>query len=244
MRLSTVQWAVVGMVLANLLVFFWPDPTNHSAAERSAAETSTLVLLEDPEPAAPQLNSDVPEKSEAPEEPEEKQERTARCWLIGPIVSGDMQDLLTQYAERAGLNYSWEARSAAVPRDYWVYVPSNSEKSEIRRLGRALKDVGVDNYPINDGELKGHLSLGLFKQKQRAEAVVEQVSKLGFSAAVLTRQISRQEDWMKLQAYDDTPVREQLGESLSTISLQPIACPNAITRVDTLKTELIPNVAG
>ena len=64
---------------------------------------------------------------------------------------------------------------------YWVYLPSQSSRAAASALGKQLEQKKIrDYYVINSGSQKNGLSLGHFKEKERAQGLIKRVQKAGF----------------------------------------------------------------
>ena len=223
MSLRWIHWLVASLVLANLLLFLWPESETRQQERPGQGDVPRLLLLhevaafadiEDAVSSVPETSTIDSEVAQATEAPAATLQQML-CWSLGPAQPATIESL-TQSLQQLGLQVSTENRVVMVPKDYWVYVPTDGTREQVRFIGRSLREQGIDNYPINDGELQGSLSLGLFRSRERADAVVSDAVNEGFSANVYQRMQSIEEPWFLLRGVDADiePSLRQLGSEL------------------------------
>ncbi|MDN0077527.1 SPOR domain-containing protein [Crenobacter sp. SG2303] len=136
-------------------------------------------------PIAPQ--STVPQPVAAAPAPAPAPTKVAnRCYSWGALnetlyarVKGGLPGLKLSAAQ-------WRAESQQAPSKnskYWVFYPAQATAAESHTLAAELKGKGFDNYPVNDGEFKGTLSLGLFANESGADTLLAKLKAAGFTNA-------------------------------------------------------------
>ena len=120
------------------------------------------------------------------------------CWYVGPVDQASAQERLVAALAEQGLQLNLVLRRMEADPDYWVHLPT--AEASPRQLSRELRERGVDNFPIPEGELAGDLSLGLFRSQQRAQAVQDRVRGMGYLAEIFERPRSREEAWAALDS--------------------------------------------
>jgi len=248
MNRRLVYWLLLTLLVANVLVYFWPLPDTSQPAPSPARQVPTLVLLSEveevvvPEPAPvvpdaapaiqPLLVADLQPIVISAERLSVPASQVVElvplsCWYVGPVDQAEVQALLVAALQAQDLTMNLELRSMEADPDYWVHLAAGVLSP--RELGRELRGKGVDNFPIPEGQLMGNLSLGLFRSQTRAQAVREKVRDMGYPAEIFERPRSREEAWAALNSREIV----QLGWSLESgpiplhpaLQLQPRACP-------------------
>ena len=279
MKPKLVHWLIAAMLVANGVLFFWPQPAPLAPPDLAVPGVKQLVLL-DEDAAEPTVNEEagVPSEQQQPsvatlpvetvaEAPEpvaetatdepvqtvavtagESMEPTAdaeeenppspsaaaeesmqspavaeqaaelvevppesvaeaatpapapppRCWLAGPVETATLRESLKAQFNSSGLPLNLVLERVAAEPEYWVHMPTSGTRDEVRRLRGELRREGFDNFIINDGELTGDLSLGLFRSQGRAEAVRTSLREKDYPAEIFLRPRSREEAWIAL----------------------------------------------
>ncbi|MFB9888107.1 hypothetical protein [Balneatrix alpica] len=88
-----------------------------------------------------------------------------------------------QWWQQYGVNLPLRAVQANLPGDYWVYAspPDGQQQQRLQGLAKLLK---VEMLPINQGELRGYWSLGVYGRHSLAEWVKQQAVEAGLEAKV------------------------------------------------------------
>ena len=124
------------------------------------------------------------------------------CWLAGPVDDVIVQQRLEATLTGHGLTMDLVLRQVLTEPDYWVHMPLQGSVAEQRAVRSELRGKGLDNFPIQDGELAGALSLGLFRSEARARGVMQRVQQLGYQASIFERPRSQEEVWVALDSAD------------------------------------------
>lgn len=144
-----------------------------SAAEaRAAAETAAA----EPAPAA----------TEAPPEPVPAPVATIACTQAGSFAAADARRFETRI-DRLGFGERQSRTSVPFQEvsSHLVYLPPNGGKEGADRRVAELKDKGVTNYFVMQGEgpMKWAVSLGVFKTETAAQSLVAALGKQGVRGA-------------------------------------------------------------
>ncbi|MDJ0879472.1 MAG: hypothetical protein QNI86_12715 [Halieaceae bacterium] len=164
-----------------------PEPMqNEPVPEQSLAggpepETGPLpVDNEESALAAAVAGSGEPEEAESPAPEFTGPEPPWRCWLAGPVDNDALNEQLTVDFAAAGVSMDLVLQATEITPDSWVHLPTSGEQADVRRLSQELRQVGIDNFPINSGPLAGSLSVGLFRSERRAIAVRDSLRSRGY----------------------------------------------------------------
>ncbi len=107
---------------------------------------------------------------------------SSSCYRLGVFSSFDQAQAVTALWQASGSRID-EQRTALDP-DYWVYIENPGSGSARRALRQQLLDMGLDNYWVQRGELGGHLSLGLYRNKDSADALLHMLEGRGYPAKI------------------------------------------------------------
>ena len=84
-----------------------------------------------------------------------------------------------------------------VPTHYMVYLDNVASREEALKVVQVLRDEQIASFMVRHNE--GYrLSLGLYKQKENAEKVYQQVMNLGYTPAMTEKQHETTEKWVVL----------------------------------------------
>ena len=109
-----------------------------------------------------------------------------KCYDIGPFAD---EVIARQWLAGSGFSsHQIFQTDVATPSDYQVYYPAakSAEQARINKLMLVAKGL-QDSWLISDGENKGGISLGVFKEKQRATVFKSQLAERGIQAEIVQR---------------------------------------------------------
>jgi len=108
------------------------------------------------------------------------------CTEVGPLTTTDARRFEARLAAlNLGDRQSREAVQAQDVTSWLVHIPSQGSKEAADRKAAELRDLGVTNFFIMQGDsaLKYAISLGVFKTESGAEALLAQLGKQGVHTA-------------------------------------------------------------
>ena len=171
------------LLLANLLLLGW-------------------VLWVDPEPSAALPATDANElpiygqsNSRASTGPDTA-DAASQCVYIGPVPDASAAQQLSATLAKRGIKVRVVPREARVWLGHWVQVQgfADKEQAEIARQ-RLLRAELPDAYVMQDGPIS-IISLGVFRERGRAERVIEAARQAGFKAVMQDRVRTAMEYWV------------------------------------------------
>lgn len=213
MRLPLVYWLIAAALLANGAVFLWPEPKPPEIMLGSGKGLGDLVLLKELEGSARlRPMPSRPTADDSPATPPNRGAGPARldngsCWLAGPVEDENLSTRLAAELAAAGVSMDLVLQTTEVAPTHWVYIRTSGSQADVRRLSRVLREAGWENFPITDGPLLGNLSVGLFRNENRAISVRDRLLKAGYAADIYRRTAFREQPWLVL----DGVGREALG---------------------------------
>ncbi len=199
------RWIFFTLILGNLLllVVMWQKPSGavYSAANApvdTAAGGQKLTLLREANVVLPKSGSASSAR------------RHQRCFVLGPYNEEvDARHALAR-AQSLGLRARVKVTdlSTGEPAEYWVHVPPRRSRQAAKKVLKDLQRRAIDSFIITTGELAEGVSLGLFRSRESAEALVNQVSGYGIPVAIEVVEKAETEYWFEI------PVSPSFGERL------------------------------
>jgi len=114
------------------------------------------------------------------------------CRALGPFAQEQEARTVAGQLDQLGVPSSPRQTEVREASGYWVYLPSMSQEAA-QEVARRLDKLGDKDYFIGK---QHYISLGIFKDRTRAEGRVEQMHKLGLDAVLRARQHTRRTWWL------------------------------------------------
>jgi len=109
---------------------------------------------------------------------------------------------------------------------YWVFIPAKKSRKEALDISRRLTKLSIkDHYVVTGGENENTLSLGLYRDKQNADARLQEVISKGFNAEKQIRIEQWPEFWLDYAiASDQVEKLPNIKEINPDISANKVEC--------------------
>lgn len=196
------RWVALLALLANMLLAVWYVVIVRPAEQRLAAPVP-LVLERNPALPEVRLLAELDEASRSqagvhpyPMPAQKTVPPDPPCLLIGPVPERVSAVQLRERFQSLGLEPDFRLFSVELPPVYAVYLPAYGSEQEAREVLRGLRAAGIDSFYIQDGDLRGGISLGVFSQADLAQALRAQRLAEGYPALVRTQVKTRSEIWV------------------------------------------------
>jgi hypothetical protein len=149
-----------------------------------------------------------------------------RCVGIGPFSRLDRFDAAMTILRAAAYEPAQRTENGDVWLGHWVYLANVTTQGQADTLGSVLAEEGVhDTYFDPSGEEGDILSLGLFREFERAETVRERALAAGFEPVMEDRTRVGTLYWADLVlATDEELDLEPLQEAGRIIRMDPRPC--------------------
>ncbi len=187
------RWIFLTLLLLNLLVFGlqWAnmDPAPGMPVQAPpSANVEPLVLLSEATPAqlarAPAARAEAakPATSAKPA-PAAKPGEEPLCLVVGPVEAETSAQQILAAFRAAQIPARMTSKDVAHAPDYWVYLPPLPNRdAAIRRLREIQQDMRIDSFLISQGPLVNGISLGLFKNIEKAQELQRERIQQGLDA--------------------------------------------------------------
>ena len=213
-RLSMASRIVLGtLLLANLvvalyLIFAEPSAVRQGERPPEVTQDQSLKLISELSAGERVPRAQRSDRAFSPPE-EEAEPTTCRAW--GPFANSEVLEpvrALVLEADPAARVVSFEIEAAP---DYLVYMDSDNNLDNARRILQELQSQGIEAYVIAGGEYVTSVSAGVFSNRESAEALVGRLSDLGYAPALQALERSQQATYLMARV----PADYQAGESSS-----------------------------
>lgn len=147
-----------------------------------------------------------------------------QCVVVAGFDNADEAQAWLGNAQREEwLDPAPDTRRVAEAPLHWVLVPPLATRAEAQALLNKLRARGVDSYLITQPPNRNAVSLGLFKSRQAAQAVLRKRQQEGVAATLAEYPREREEHIVVLQTADPDSLLEQLPKKLSA-NVESDAC--------------------
>lgn len=151
----------------------------------------------------------------------------AGCFRIGPIADGQLADTIRARLTATGSATSLAAEEGQVWVGHWVQLESVASRDEADAVVARLAAGGLPDAYVLQTSPPYSISLGVFRDRERADAVAAAAARLGFRARLTDRFRSGLQYWLSVgvPAGATLPL-EQLGrESGQILRAEAVPCP-------------------
>ena len=189
-----------------------PEPDS----DAPTAETASESPMPKPIVMATAIPETVVRSAATPADP-----AAARCQTIGPIKDALQADQIM--AAIAGQVTRIDLREQRLPQidGYQILSPPQASLDDSRALTAKMTAAGFnDFYILQSGPLGRRVSLGVYRDKQRAEDTRAELAALGFDTELLPRSTPQSRFWLEVEllapvaALDLTEAQQSLGGKL------------------------------
>src|SRR5690554_6355725 len=138
--------------------------------------------------------------------------RAAVCYVAGPYNEADNATNLLSGAVALGFNGKTKALEVVSdePSEYWVRVSPRTSREAVMRTLIQLHQKKIDSCLVTQGELADGISVGLFRNKDSAYGLQDQIKSLAIPAEVRVINKNTTEYWVEIIE------TAQLNEALRT----------------------------
>ncbi len=229
------------LLVINAIFFLWAESGRQTEPSVSPngviAPVERLVLLDElprpPEPglSAPDLQSGPEPSAEsgppvratgtgaAPETSQEAGEQAGQqCYRIGPFAN---REAASEFASRQRVQDQIEAESFFEVKGYWIMYPPAETLAGGRRNLERLQAMGLqDLWLFEQGPWQGAISLGMYAEQSRAEALAKRLRERGLEVKVMPKRQTLTRYWVRLDRAIHAVWREEMPAGLVAMPCQ------------------------
>jgi cell division protein FtsN len=189
-----------------------PPVTDTVAADASEpgqpAESPQLPAVVEAEEPALVEEAPPPEPPESPSEP--------ICASVGAFDKRSQAELLSVRLLAQGVKTEIASESTNEQAGFWVLIPPQRDRETAVEIAKQLEAAGVDDlWRFTSGKLAHAISLGLFRDEERAKARRDKITAMGFESEVQPRYREQTNYWLNYQYTGESPLTEDRWRELS-----------------------------
>ncbi|MEW8033122.1 MAG: hypothetical protein AB2540_15620 [Candidatus Thiodiazotropha endolucinida] len=190
------------------------DRTETPDADLSLEERAPIEPVTEPLPEVPIAEAETPAEPEfdMPESENAVAEIPAPdvipvCRTIGYLESRSDAEIISVSLRALGLKPELQSETSNEQAGVWVLIPPQATRREAIEISNRLERDGVsDLWRFTSGELVHAISLGLFRNEERAEARKNEIIDLGYEAIIKPRYRQKTKYWLYFQ--EGTPTSD------------------------------------
>lgn len=220
------------LLLANLLFLgwrYWVAPTEVPANRLLAAgKEPAIEALNRPVagPQDPRRSTATPSGSRRSQLPVPA---NSRCVRVGPIVEGALAQTVRARLSRAGFDAAASAEEGQIWVGHWVQLDSVATREEADQAVARLAAGGLPDAYVLQTSAPYSISLGVFRDRARADNVAATAARLGFRPQTTDRFRVGTQYWVNviLPAGRSLPLDALGQESGQILRAEQVVCPTA-----------------
>ncbi|MBM4196703.1 MAG: SPOR domain-containing protein [Gammaproteobacteria bacterium] len=149
------------------------------------------------------------------------------CWRVGPIADPAVADALRARLDRLGFSPVLRNESGQIWVGYWVQLEPVPTREEADAMVARLSAGGLPDAYVVQTQPTFAVSLGVFRDRERADAVVATASSLGFRSQVGDRYRAGMQAWLtvRLPPGRKLPLQELGQQTGQILRSEPADCP-------------------
>ena len=205
---SYMRQIFLSLVGINLLILMWGLFLTGGAAENASASSGGGSSIAGQAQDSVGRNTAVPELNAAGVLPDPEKEKPNRvevqplCEIVGPFPDSREASNFMERLSAIDIASSEHQLELSAGSNYWVYLAPSTTRKDARRVLKDLQSQEVDSYVVPKGEYANAISLGMFTQKNLANAVVSKVVGLGFDPNLKVIDRTQVEIWVMVSSTD------------------------------------------
>jgi hypothetical protein len=166
------------------------------------------------EEAAAEPDARVADAGEAPIETPAPAEEPV-CATIGYLENRSDAEIVSVRLRALGLKPDLESETSNDQAGIWVLIPPQASRRKAIEIANRLERDGItDLWRFTSGELVHAISLGLFRNEERAEARRKEITDLGYEVMIKPRYRQLTKYWLYFQERTPAVVTEQVWGGL------------------------------
>jgi cell division protein FtsN len=211
------------------------DTGPEAAPAQSSVETSELspksvLSVPEPEPEPEPTQAPATVQIESSDVVQESVEDVPGCSIIGYVESRSDAEQISVRLRALGLKPEIQSERRNEQAGFWVLIPPQQTRQDAIKIAKRLERSGVnDLWRFTSGDLAHAISLGLFRDEERAEVRRSEIKALGFESIIQPRYRESTRYWLSFQATGNNPIKEidwqGLLQDYPQLVAEQIDCP-------------------
>lgn len=151
------------------------------------------------------------------------------CRMVGYLETRSDAEIVSVNLRAMGFKPELQSETRNEQAGIWVLIPPQTSRRKAINIANRLEQDGItDLWRFTSGELVHAISLGLFRNLERAEARKKEIEDLGYEVIIQPRYRQQTQYW--LYFHEDTPLSEVKDEwdgllvKFPDIEIKKVAC--------------------
>ncbi|MCU7880780.1 MAG: hypothetical protein KZQ66_01860 [Candidatus Thiodiazotropha sp. (ex Lucinoma aequizonata)] len=154
---------------------------------------------------------------------------TPICKTVGFLESRSDADIVSVRLRALGLKPDLESETRNEQAGVWVLIPPQASRHKAIEIANRLEKDGIaDLWRFTSGELVHAISLGLFRDGERAEARRKEITEMGYEAIIKPRYRQKTNYWLHYQGEQLSAITKKSWDALladfPNLELKEVAC--------------------
>jgi len=138
------------------------------------------------------------------------------CGDVGFFDKRSEAELLSVRMLAQGLKTEIASELSNEQAGFWVLIPPQKDRDAAIEIAKRLEAAGVaDIWRFTSGNLAHAISLGLFRDEERAQARKEQIAGMGFKPEVRPRYREHSRYWLNYTYTGESPLKDDFWREVS-----------------------------
>ncbi|MCU7893113.1 MAG: hypothetical protein KZQ78_16605 [Candidatus Thiodiazotropha sp. (ex Ustalcina ferruginea)] len=140
---------------------------------------------------------------------------TLICKTVGFLESRSDADIVSVRLRALGLKPDLQSETRNEQAGVWVLIPPQLSRHKAIEIANRLEKDGIaDLWRFTSGELVHAISLGLFRDGERAEARRKEITEMGYEAIIKPRYRQKTNYWLHYQGEPLSAITEKSWDAL------------------------------
>jgi hypothetical protein len=152
-----------------------------------------------------------------------------RCLRIGPIADGQVADTLHSSMISRDIKVDLNTEEGQIWVGHWVQLESVATRQEADVIAARLTAGGLPDAYVLQTAPPFSISLGVFRDRARADNIVAQATRLGFRPQISDRYRAGLQYWLaaEVPAGSSLPLEELGRQTGQILRAEPVTCKAA-----------------
>jgi hypothetical protein len=205
------------------------DVAGQSPQGADTAASAEQTLLPPMVASSARNDSQAPQEA-SPEKAEEGKLSIPVCGTLGAFEKRSQAELVSVRLLAQGGKTDITAETSNDQAGYWVLIPPQKDRTAAINVAKRLEAAGVsDLWRFTSGKLAHAISLGLFRDLERAKARSDKINEMGFQSEVRPRYREKTRYWLNYHYQEQSSFQAEYWHELKTsfpdLERNERACP-------------------
>ena len=132
------------------------------------------------------------------------------CTMVGFVETRSAAEQISVRLRALGVKPELQSETRNEQAGFWVLIPPQATRREAVEIANSLEKAGVsDMWRFTSGDLVRAISLGLFRDEERAAVRKREIDALGYESVIQPRYRQKTNYWIRYKTEGPSPVSAQ-----------------------------------